>query len=91
MVFNSEDFILREVYGQYLIMPIKFNTKNSQPILLNSIGADIVKTFTLAKDVKQGITELSQLYSFDTNGSEWCSIENFINNLENLGILEENH
>lgn len=83
----NKAFILRNIYGKHILMPIKANNASSDPILLNDVAASIWSAsvnVTSAEDVLQNVIDT---YGLEPKSPEAISVKNFIGTLLAMGLL----
>ncbi len=88
MLSNSA-FILRNIYGRNILMPIRANSASSDPILLNDVAASIwvaASSETTAKDV---LKKIMDSYGLCPNSPETIAVEEFIKQLADMNLLIE--
>lgn len=75
------DFILREIYGKSILMPIRYNEASNEPIYFNETATLIWKLVDEEKDIKNLLNSIYQIYDLDSNSAEAVAINGFINQL----------
>lgn len=85
----KDGFVLREVMGQSVAVPVGENSKNFHGMIkLNATGAEIWK------DLEKGLTkeQIAQRIVDNYEGIEMdealLKVENFLNKLQDAGIIE---
>ena len=87
---QNPNFVLREIFGKALLMPIRRNKIGQAPIHLNDIAANIWKNANDCSDSSVLLARVSTQYNLEPNSTEQRIVEDFINNLIDIGILYEN-
>ncbi len=82
-------FVLRNIHGKNILMPIRANNASSDPILLNDVAASIWLASTDATTAEDVLQNMIDTYGLEPKSPEAISVENFINNLLAMGLLVE--
>lgn len=80
-------FILRNIYDQYILMPICTNNASNDPILLNEVAASIWKAASDGLESKIILENLSKSYGLEPLSPEAIAIEQFMIQMINMGLL----
>ena len=67
---TNDGFILRKIYGEFLLMPVKANEAGDELVSLNEVGADIWTLANKSLTEDKIIAEILKIY-----GIEKCSVE----------------
>lgn len=78
---KNPDFILREIYGKNILMPIRYNKASNDPIYFNKVAALIWKLSDGAKDAAELLGFVCNAYDLKTDSAEEAAVEGFINQL----------
>lgn len=85
---TNEDFVLRDIYGRYILMPIRFNRTSSDPILLNEVAVSIWNMVAVDRLEKRELMKgIAQQYDLKPASTEWIAVEQFIEQMEEIGLL----
>ena len=85
----NPDFVLRNIYGKYILMPVRKNNASDDPVLLNSVAADIWQFAGQGKSFDEIVDAVSQKYGLQKNSMEEASVKQFVNLLIAQELLEE--
>lgn len=85
----NPDFILRNIYGKYILMPVRKNNASDDPVLLNSVAADIWQFAKQGKTLDEIVDAVSQKYDLQKDSMEEASVKQFVNLLIAQKLLEE--
>lgn len=80
-------FVLRNIYGKYILMPIRTNNASNDPVLLNEVAASIWKAASDCLDAEVILVNLSTSYGLEPSSPEAISIKHFIAQMVNMGLL----
>jgi methyltransferase-like protein len=84
----SKEFVMREVAGNYIVIPIGEKTANfNAMITLNETGAFLWKQLEEEKSKQELLDLMLEEYEVDNNTAE-SDIEKFVEKLKTAGILE---
>lgn len=83
----NKAFILRNIHGKYILMPIRNNNASNDPILLNEVAASIWKIAETAVEHKAVLENLSQTYGLKESSPELMAVEQFIAQMTDMGLL----
>ena len=83
----KQDFVLREVAGEYIIIPVSALDDAFKGIMtLNETGAFIWKAIEAGKEKEEIIESLLEEYEVDKDHAS-RNVDDFCEQLEKLGIL----
>lgn len=85
----NPDFVLRNIYGKYILMPVRKNDASDDPVLLNSVAADIWKSAEQRKAFEEIVQAVSSKYELQKDSMEEASVKQFINLLIEQKLLVE--
>ena len=88
MIQANTDFVLREIYGKNILMPVKANNASRDPILLNDVAADIWKEAIHGCQEKQLLRRVLSIYKLSEESSEALAVDRFIRQLIKIGLLQ---
>ncbi len=87
---RNPDFVLREIYGKNILMPIRYNEASNDPIYFNEVATSIWKLSENAESLKDILRSISQIYQLQEGAEEIVAIKDFLNQLiENKLIIME--
>lgn len=86
---GNPDFVLRNIYGKYILMPIRKNDASDDPVLLNSVAADIWQFAEQEKNFDGIVAAVSEKYDLQKSSMEEASVKQFINLLIAQKLLVE--
>lgn len=84
---TNDAFILRDIYGKYILMPIRLNETSSDPILLNEVAASIWNVVLVCNERRKIIENIMQIYDLKDNSTELIAVEQFIEQMIKMGLL----
>lgn len=88
---TNEAFILRNIYGKYILMPIRSNKTSNDPILLNEVAAFIWKAALNQQEYKIILENVSQSYNLKLDSPEMIAVEQFIGQMVTMGLIKVSH
>ena len=88
-MLQNTDFVLREIYGTALLMPVRRNDVGNEPIHLNEIAAVIWKKAGCCESLNCLLQSINELYELESDSSEKRAIEQFIAQLVELKLIKE--
>ncbi len=89
MLKTNNAFVLREIYGKNILMPVKANNASKDPILLNDVAADIWKEAMHGCQEKQLLRRILSIYGLSEESSESLAVDRFIKQLIKTRLLQE--
>ena len=84
---TNDAFILRNIYGKYILMPIRSNPTRNDPILLNEVAAAIWNAAMEGIEIKNLISNIAQAYNLLENSSELLAVKQFIVQMVTMELL----
>lgn len=75
---RNSNFVLREIYGKNILMPIRYNDASNDPIYFNSVAALIWKLTDDAKDVDDLLCSVCKICNIEKNSVEAVAVDGFI-------------
>lgn len=78
---QNPDLILREIYGKYILIPIRYNEASNDSIYFNEAAALIWKLSAKANDKKELLSFVCEAYDLRIDSAEAAAIEGFIDQL----------
>ena len=85
----NPDFVLRNIYGKYILMPVRKNDASDDPVVLNSVAADIWQSAEQGKAFEKIVQAVSSKYELQKDSMEEASVKQFINLLIAQKLLIE--
>lgn len=86
---KNEAFILRNIYGKLLLMPIKRNEVGDDPIYLNEVAGRIWELCDENNTREDVVNKINTIYNLDEDSVEQNSVEQFLNVLIDQKIIFE--
>lgn len=86
---KNNNFVLRNIYGKKLLVPIKANEVGDDPILMNDVGVEIWNEADNANSVSELINNISKKYNLLNDSVEQQAIVEFIHNLISIKLIYE--
>lgn len=84
---TNNAFILRNIYGKYILMPILSNKTNNDPILLNEVAASIWNAASVFDEREKILESIIHTYNLKEDSSEVIAVEQFIEQMIKMGLL----
>ena len=85
----NQAYIVRDVFGKMILIPF-LNTKlGNKPIYVNDTGRSVIQMLDRSDDAKELCDNVAQHYSIDDSTNEYKLIQDFIQNLIELEIIEQ--
>lgn len=82
-------FVLREVMGQNVVVPVGETSKNFHGMIkLNVTGAEIWKDIEKGLTKEQIAQKITENYEGVERNEALLKVENFLNKLQDAGIIE---
>lgn len=88
---TNEAFILRNIYGKYILMPMRSNNTSNDPILLNEVAAFIWKAALNQQEYKVILENVSQSYNLKSDSPEMIAVKQFIAQMVTMGLIKISH
>lgn len=86
MTINS-GYILRNIYGKNILMPVCRNEAGDTPILLNDIAAEIWNKAKESGDRKELCDAIAELYGLQEGTVEKSAVRVFIDELIKMRLI----
>lgn len=84
---TNDGFVLRRIYGEYLLMPVHVNEAGNEIVSLNEVGADIWELAEKGYSEKEIVKYIGDAYCLEDNSVEINAVRNFIAILYNKKLL----
>lgn len=85
----NPSFVLRNIYGKNILIPICANTTSNDPILFNDMAAILWKMSLLSEDRSSLIKRIEKVYALNHDSVEITAVDNFISHMIEMGLLLE--
>lgn len=85
----NDAFVLREVYGTYLLVPVYANQISNNVISLNQTGAYIVKSCVNFNNQADLLLHLEQVYNIEGSDEITAGLMAFLEQLMEMKIIIE--
>jgi len=86
---TNNAFVLRKIYGKYILMPIQKNETSNDPILLNEVAASIWNAALVCNERSDIMKTILQYYNLKENSSEMIAVEQFVEQMIKMKLLIE--
>lgn len=83
----NENFVLREIYGTAILMPIRKNDVSDSPLYLNEVATVIWKQVDSHTDKNELLISLRKIYRIDKDTEEDKMLIEFILQLFDMKLL----
>lgn len=80
-------FVLRNIYGKNILMPVRKNNASDEPILLNDIAAEIWKEAEKSDSIDEIVGVITKEYNIQKNSQEEKAVKQFVNSLIEQNLL----
>lgn len=84
----KDAFVLRNIYGKHILMPVRANEASNDPILLNDVAVSIWNEAEKELEKEQILKNIAQLYQLDSESPELLAVKQFVEQMEQMGLLE---
>ena len=84
---TNESFVLRNIYGKHILMPIRTNAASNDPILLNDTAVSIWESVPMCSKPEELLDVVGNLYGLGKNSAEMTAVEHFISQMFSMGLL----
>ena len=85
----NDKFVLRNIYGKAILMPIKRNKITDDPIFFNPVGERILLECGYAKSPDSLLKRIVELYGIEDDIDSVNSVKSFIEDLISTEIITE--
>lgn len=82
----NDSFVVREIYGKTLLIPVKANDISKVPICANEEAKEIISSLLKFNNLDEVLNDLSKKYDLSSE-NVYNDIENFIQVLLNCGLI----
>ena len=87
MIRNSA-FVMREVYGQSLLMPVRRNSVGDSPILLNGTATAIWKQAEHCASSEELVQAVADLFDVALGSAEHAAVTQFVAQLVRMTLIQ---
>lgn len=84
---KNKAFVMRNLYGKFILMPVTANATSEDPILLNDVANDIWETADNEMDITAFSQKVNELYGLADNTPEAIAVYQFIQQMIEMGLL----
>lgn len=89
MLKLSNDFVIRNVFGKTVLMPVCKNDFTNNPVLLNNTASVILKLSGSCNTTEELHEQCCSFFSIPEQSEDGVCILNFIHQLKEYGLLLE--
>jgi len=89
MMACNPNFVLREIYDNAILMPIRNNEVGIEPIHLNDIAVTIWKQTGECKTRDDLLAAITALYNLEAESPEQIAVQQFIEQLLEMKLIFE--
>lgn len=82
----NDSFIMREIYGKTLLIPIEANDVSKVPICVNKVANEIILSLLKFDNMDEVLNDLGKKYDL-SNENVYNDIKNYIQLLLNYGLI----
>lgn len=75
---NNSSFVLRKIYDQFLLFPVRSNEVGNELISINEVGADIWALAAEGRTEKEIVDQIEKMYGVEKGSVEEEAILSFI-------------
>lgn len=84
---RNSNFVLRNIYGKKVLVPVRVNEVGDDPILMNDVAAEIWSEADNADNVSELINNILKKYNLPNDSVEKQAIEDFVQNLIAIKLI----
>ena len=84
---RNSNFVLRNIYGKKVIVPVRVNEVGDDPILMNDVAAEIWSEADNADNVSELTNNILKKYNVPNDSVEKQAIEDFVQNLIAIKLI----
>lgn len=84
---RNSNFVLRNIYGKKVLVPVRANEVGDDPILMNDVAAEIWSEADSADNVSELINNILKKYDLPNDSVEKQAIEDFVQNLIAIKLI----
>lgn len=86
---RNNDLVLRKIYGEYILMPIRNNEASNDPISFNAVAATIWENAEKCDTLDDLTKKICELFNLINDSAEAVSIKSFIKQLIEMKLIYE--
>lgn len=86
---QSDAFVMRDLYGRHILMPVRANSASNDPIALNDVAADIWRAAEAQGDLAGVVAKVAEEYGLADGSPESAAVVAFARQLVEMGVLME--
>ena len=75
---HNDGFVLRKIYDQFLLFPVRANEVGNELISINEVGADIWILASEGRKAKDIIAQIEKMYGIECGSVEEEAILSFV-------------
>lgn len=87
---TNQNFVLREIYGKSILMPIRVNHVSNDPVFLNSTATMIWKNVESCMKKEDLVKKICEIFELSIGSAEEKAIQYFIDHLSKMELIYEN-
>lgn len=84
---QNDAFVMRDLYGRHILMPVRKNDASDDPIALNDVGADIWRAAENKANANEVVSSVAAEYGLAADSPEEMAVTAFVNQLLEMGVL----
>lgn len=84
---QNDAFVMRDLYGRHILMPVRKNDASDDPIALNDVGADIWRNANGKVNAEELVGCIAAEYGLKDGSPEEMAVSDFVARLTELGVL----
>ena len=84
----KDAFVLRNIYGKHILMPVRSNEASNDPILLNDVAVSIWSEAEKGLKKERILKNIAQSYQLQFESPELLAVEQFMEQMERMGLIE---
>lgn len=84
---TNDAFVLRNIYGKHILMPVRSNNASNEPVLLNEVAAYIWNAASKQLGISEILRNTAQYYNLKSESPELMAVKQFIEQMATMGLL----
>ncbi|MDO4805720.1 MAG: PqqD family protein [Coriobacteriales bacterium] len=84
---QNDAFVMRDLYGHHILMPVRKNDASDDPIALNDVGADIWRAANDCTTAADLVASVASEYGLEEGSPEKMAVSSFVDQLAEMGVL----
>ena len=88
-MLQNPNFVLREICGKALLMPIRRNDVGNEPIHLNEMATVVWKNAGNCTSLDELLQSVADLYNLTQDSAEYSAVSQFVDQLCELRLISE--